>query len=359
MVPAPRRPRGIAPILCLLAGLAGPLAAQEAFAVRIVTAQRQPVATMVTIVGTVEAANAYPLAFRSGGQVTQVEVETGDHVPAGGVIARVDPASAEAQAAASRAALGAAEARLRQAEQERDRAQGLLDRGTGTQSDLDNALEAFVSARSARDGAQAQLEIAEQAVEDTVLRAPEAVTVLERSVDPGEVVGAGAQVAQVASEGRLEAVFQAPDVAGLAEMRGTEAELTPEGRESFTAAVTEVSPVVDASGTVAVRAAIPEDVDPAPTIGTLITGRVPLPSEQLVTVPWSALTADADGPAVWTVDPETMRVQLTQVTLGRFTDADIGVTEGLADGTQVVAEGGQFLFPGREVTPLASQEDQE
>ncbi|WP_216665248.1 efflux RND transporter periplasmic adaptor subunit [Pseudoruegeria sp. HB172150] len=335
-----------------------PLAAQAqgVLPVEIVTAEKSSSEDAFSIVGTVEASESYPAAFRTGGRITEVNVEVGDHISEGTVIAKVEADMANASLDAARASLQAATAAVDQARLARDRASGLLERGAGTQADLDEAEEAYLSAVSSRDRAQASLEQAEQAVEDTVLRASSDVVVIDRSADPGEIVSAGQEVVSLAVEGLREALFQAPDVFGLAKARGKPIRLSTPAQGDIDAEVTEVSDVLTDAGTVEVRAAIPPEFGRNLPFGTQIVGTVVLASAPIVTVPSDALTASATGPAVWTVDPDTMRVDMTPIVLAGFGDEALRIEDGVEEGALVVGAGSHLLFPGQAVRPVEMAE---
>jgi HlyD family secretion protein len=195
--------------------------------------------------GTVEATEAQ-LGFQAPGQVAEIVVHEGDSVHAGQVLARLDPAEAQArhaqaaaQVAAARAALAelergsrseevgqaraaaaAAGARLKDAESDDRRAQVLYDGGAISQEALDNARTARVVARDQAaqaeeqlrqvrngptreriDQARAQLAQAEAALKATevtlgnlTLNAPFDGLVTVRHREPGEIVAAGSPV---------------------------------------------------------------------------------------------------------------------------------------------------------------------
>jgi multidrug efflux pump subunit AcrA (membrane-fusion protein) len=67
-------------------------------------------------------------------------------------------------------------------------------------------------------------------------------------------------------------------------------------------------------------------------------------------VPWTALTATPEGPAVWRVDPGTMQVQLAPVEVTAYSDDMVEISAGVAAGDLVVGSGSQFLYPGRVVS---------
>ncbi|MCB1331598.1 MAG: efflux RND transporter periplasmic adaptor subunit, partial [Maritimibacter sp.] len=307
------------------------------------------------LVGRIEAARSYAGAFRAGGRIVEIAVDAGDRVPAGTVIARIDATQAEAAQSGARAELAAADAALRQAEQARDRAKDLLDRGVGTRAQLDTAEEAWLAARAQRDQAEAQLDSADQAVEDTVMRTTEEVVILDRLAEPGAIVGAGETVLTLATAGRLEALFLSPDFAGLAALRGLAAELKPDGLPPIATEITDISPVLTATGTVEVRAEIPPRAAVTLVIGDIIEGTVRRALPPAFTVPWTALTATSTGPAVWTVDPDTMAVHLTGITVDSYGDYSVDVATGLTEGMLVVGAGSQMLYEGMIVRAAGEQ----
>lgn len=351
----------------LLAPLVVPLlaipAAQPASAetnplpVHVVTARIERPERNMRLTGTIEAKDSYTAGFRDGGRVISVAVDVGDVLRAGDEIARVDPTQAEAALEAARASLRAAEAALAQAEQARERARNLLERGSGTQAELDSATQGYLTARAARDQARAQLATARRTAEDTVLTAVEDAIVTDRSAEPGQVVGAGQAIVTLASRAGREAVFLTPDDPRLAEALGSEVAIRPlDDTTRFTVPVTEVAPVVARTGTVTAKAAIDGAAASAFTIGEPVLGELKLTDAPVITVPWSALTAGRDGPAVWTLPEGADRVQLTPVEIEAYTSRGVELASGLAVGDRVVTDGSHALFPGRAVTILP-QED--
>lgn len=342
-------------VLALL--LPAPAPAEEPLAVGIVTAHTEAVARDFTLTGTLEATDSYPAAFRDGGRVIEVDVQVGDHVARGAVLARLDPTQANAALHAAEASLTGAEAALLQATQARDRASGLLVRGSGTQAELDAATEAWLGATAARDQAEAALAKAQRAVDDTTLRAVGAAIVTARNAEPGQVAGAGQPAFTLALAAGREAVFLAPDGIDLQSWLGVAVALSPLDRpgQLFHATLTEVSPMVAANGTVRVKARVGGDLPEGLAIGTPVLGRVAYGESARMTLPWTALTASAAGPAVWTVGADG-RVALTPVDVAGFTDDAVEINGGLAEGAQVVTAGAQLLYPGRPVRPAGDAE---
>lgn len=330
---------------------------EAALPVHIVTATFAPRSRNFHLTGTIAAKDSYTAGFRDGGRVISVSVDVGDILRAGDEIAQVDPAQTDASLRAAQASLDAAAAALVQAEQARDRATSLLERGSGTQSDLDSATESYLKAKASRDQAQAQLASAKRASEDTVLRAVDDAVVTDRSAEPGQVVGAGQAIVSLASSAGREAVFLTPDLPDLNEFLGQPIRLTPlEDGETIVVPVSEISPVVSDNGTVTAKAAIAGEAAQAFTIGEPVIGEMTIEGDPVISVPWTALNALGDGPAVWTVRKDDMHVRLNQVTIEAYSNDQVEISDGLKDGDLVVTDGSQALFPGRLVYVKEAQQ---
>ena len=314
--------------------------------VEMVKVQRSASTIERSLVGTVQAQENYPVSFRTGGMITEVAAEIGDRLEQGDLIARLENITALAQRDAAAASLEAALAQLTQAETTRDRTQGSLDRGTATQSDLDRAHQAFIAAQSAYRQAETQLSKAQQSVDDTELRADEAVIVIDRFANAGEIVGAGTAVVELASDTRLEVQIDVPDTAGLDQLSQLPVTIIPiDGGSEIAAQVSEISPVLSSAGTVSVTAVLPDNTNIA--IGTLVRIQVTLPGTGDFIVPAEALALSAGNPAVWVVDPNTNAVSARQVSISRYDETSIYINEGLTEGELIVGRGAHSLFDGR------------
>jgi multidrug efflux pump subunit AcrA (membrane-fusion protein) len=112
----------------------------------------------------------------------------------------------------------------------------------------------------------------------------------------------------------------------------------------------EISPTVDPrSGAVRVKLSI---IDPpaAMTLGSVVAAEGRSKAVDKIILPWSALTSDARGPAVWVVDPQTNAVSLKSIVVDTYETNSVVVTSGLAPGDRVVTEGGKLLRPAQVVT---------
>jgi HlyD family secretion protein len=127
--------------------------------------------------------------------LAEVTVARGERVEAGRVLARLDPALADAELARSDAALAAARTGAAVAQLDLQRARNLRRRRVASQQDLDRAERAEAEARAQMGEAEATLTAARKRREDLVLSAPVAGVVDQLPFEVGERVPPGAVIA--------------------------------------------------------------------------------------------------------------------------------------------------------------------
>jgi len=322
-------------------------------------------------------------------------VDAGTHVQAGQPLLRLQDGEQRAAVAQARAALALASAQLgqvrevsdrvasaeleasrvavEQARRELQRVEQLARAGAIAPQEVDAARDALASSSTRLAGAEARaqgakgseprlagariaearanLELAEVRLAQTVLVAPAAGTILERHVEPGDVVQPGKVLLALARDGRLRVEAQS-DEKNLSWFKpGMQALITPDGLPSlqFPATLNWVSPAVDVSrGTVTVRFELPDGVSglrPDMTVSVNFElGR----EQDALLIPLSALRDNgSDRPWVLLVrDGRTVRVPVTvgphsaesiQVLSGLLADSVVVATSGIAEGARVRA----------------------
>jgi len=123
---------------------------------------------------------------------------------------------------------------------------------------------------------------------------------------------------------------------------------------TLTGTITEVSPLVDAqTGSVVVKAKLDAKAPEGLVFGTAVVGRLNVPHPAAISLPWSALSAQAGRPAVWKVDPVALTVAQVPVTVSAYGGDTVMLSGGVQAGDVIVTEGSHLLFPGRSVIILA------
>jgi RND family efflux transporter MFP subunit len=322
--------------------------------VRTVVVEKGGLGQTIVLTGQIQAEKEVALAFRIGGRIIERSVDRGDRVKPDQVVAKLDAQNELNSLRSARAALAAANARLEQDSNHFDRQDTLLKQGWTTRANFDQAQQALRTAQAALDDAKAQVEIAEDRVSYTQLKAGLTGTVTSRAAESGEVVQAGQMVFMVARDSGWDAVFDvpaqvlrtAPGDADVIIALTDDPNITAKGR------VRQVDPQADpVTRTFKVRVAV-NDPPPEMRLGATVTGRMEVDHGHGISLPASALTATDRNPAVWVVNPDSLTVGLKPVEVLRFDPGTVVLSGGLDGGEIVVTAGVQALHPGQKVRPL-------
>ena len=320
--------------------------------VTIMVPGRTQVARTVTASGALAARRDQPVGVAGeGGIVTRVYVDAGSWVRPGQVLAAVDR-SVQAQEAAQLAAnVQVARADAELAQNELDRSQSLVGRGFVSKADVDRKRAARDAASARVRVAQAQLGATRARVRRLDIRAPTAGLVLARSVEVGQVVGAGSgALFRLAAGGAMEMRASLPqqDISGI--RVGLPASVTPIGSTTTVSGnVWQVSPTIDPQSRQGeVRIAIP--YSPGIRPGGFAEARILAGATTAPLLPQSAVLSDAKGNYVYVVNGKN-EVERRDVRVGTVSDAGVTVVEGLSGQEAVVVSAGPFLNPGQKVAP--------
>lgn len=167
-------------------------------------ARRGDLTQIVTAVGTVQPTGMVEVSSEISGTVRSVTVDENDRVTKGQVLARLDTTALEAAVDQRRALVAAAEARIAEARATRDeradsfaRSQRLSDRGViseevfaAASAALHRAEAALASAEADLNVARANLRAEEASLAKACICSPIDGLVLDRAVDPGQIVAA-------------------------------------------------------------------------------------------------------------------------------------------------------------------------
>lgn len=319
--------------------------------VEIVVAEKKAEQQTLSLTGEIRAKETLMAAFPIGGRITEVMVELGAKVEEDEPLARLDSIQQELAVRTAEAGLTTAKADHRQAVEDLERSEQLLSSGATTRAARDAAFDALRTAEGALEQAEADLERASKALADTVLRAPFASTVTARNIEPGQIIAPAQTAMELALDKGYEAVFEVPEVMMIREAPRSNIILSRLSRpqEKFEGRIGEISPLIDErTGTVAATVDV---INPPAGLGygDSVRGSVTEKLPGQISLPFSVISATADGPAVWQVDRETMQVSLHPVTIDRYETGRILIRDGVEDGAWIVGKGAQLLYPGRMV----------
>ena len=334
------------------AGKLSGTAANQAPAVTVIAPGRTAIAGRINASGTLAARRELPVGSAGdGGQVAQVLVEPGQWVARGQVLAVIDRSVQVQQQAGQAAQIQVAQADARLAQANLDRALRLVERGFVSKADVDRLT-------ATRDVAQARVRVASAQYGELGARmrrldivAPAAGLVLERRVEPGQVVSSGSGVLfRLAQGGEMEMLAQLSEADLASVPPGVSAVVTPVGSaRSFTGQVWQVAPVIDPQSRQGkVRIALPYAPELRPggfANAEIVSGTVVAPL-----LPESAVLSDKAGSYVYIVGADN-KIARRAVKTGMLTESGITIAEGLSGAERVVLRAGAFLSPGETVNP--------
>lgn len=322
------------------------------------------------ISGIVTAIDDTRLAFEVSGTVKTVEVDLGDSVERGQVMARLDPEPLELAVRDAEAAL--AEARALQAHA-RSTLERYVEAGAAVaKQEVDSARALRDSRVSQHEAAQARLNLVRRDLRFSVLKAPFHGAVSSREIEPAMTVAAGQTAFEIDSkESGLRVEVQMPETLIARVRQGDEVAVSfPSVGDSrsdlaagrYPARVAEVGTRAGAGNAFPVRADLD---DPPPELRPGMTAEVTfsIPREDSgpseiggFLIPIAAARPEADDSfSVFVYDPDTSSVTRRPIRTGGVRDNSVAVLEGLEEGEIIATAGVSFLRDGQPVTLLDEQ----
>ncbi|ASV99146.1 efflux RND transporter periplasmic adaptor subunit [Paraburkholderia aromaticivorans] len=318
-------------------------------------------APAASLPGEVQARYSTPLSFRVGGKIVERRVRLGDVVKNGQIVARLDPADAQKNAASAQAQLAAAQHSLVYAKQQLDRDQAQAKENLIAPAQLEQTTNAYASAVAQRDQAAQQAALSKDQLHYTTLAADHAGVITAEQADTGQNVSAGQAVYNLAWSGDIDVVCDVPESALAALSLGQTAHVTLAalpGRK-FAARVRELSPAADPqSRTYRARLTLE---NPGADVRLGMTADIELAAwantaarqNASFTVPATALFHDGTHPAVWIVRAADNALELRRVTVTRYNERTVVIAQGLKDGERVVLQGVHTVSAGEKVRAIA------
>jgi RND family efflux transporter MFP subunit len=314
--------------------------------------------------GYVVAQRKAAVASKGTGRLVYLGVVEGDRVRTGQVIARIEDADVRAQLAQAQANLALSRAELRDAERTLGREKMLLDSNFTSQATYDAAEARLDRVKAGIAVAQAAVQSADVALENTVIRAPFDGTVLTKNADVGEVVaplaGGAFSKSAVVTIADLRSLQVEADVAesnleAISPGQPCEIVLDAYPDVRYPGYVAKIVPTADrAKATVQVKVAFRSyDSRVLPEMSAKVhflprPSRVAVDTMPVLVVPGSAVVERNGRSVVFVV--EGGRAVEVPVVAGRQVGASVAIRTGLRPGVQVVDSVSASLRGGAKVT---------
>jgi RND family efflux transporter MFP subunit len=315
--------------------------------VRVAAVEQTSLPTQLRAVGTLAPAEEIRLSFKAAGVIASIDVEQGEQVHRGQLLASLAQQEVAAAVAQARALA--------------DKAGRDLERGRALFADEVATREQLDDLTTARDVAAAQLRAAEFNARFARIESPSEGMVLRKLAEADELVAAGQPVIVLGDTSGGWIVRASLSDRDIVRVRvGDRADVTLDafpGRR-FDATVVELASAADPlNGTYEVKLSI----DPlgARFVQGLVAkiGMTGEPGADVTVVPvQSLLEADGAEAVVYVVATREDRqvAQRVAVRIGRLAGDRVEVLDGLEGGEQVVTDGAAYLRDGQHVRVLGA-----
>lgn len=305
------------------------------------------------------------LSFEIAGQLKAIDLQVGQKVQLGDMLAEVDPRSLQTQVEQASAGVQQAEAQVANAEGDFQRKQELLKKGVTTQAAFDQSNANLLTARAQLDQARRQLDLANHNLDRSKLLAPFAGTIARVEVKSFAQIAEGQSILTLYSDDRFEASFLAPATTfqSLKIGQPVEVKVADLPDLSLKGAIRELGSKAEQVSAFPVVVRLDNNV-PGLNAGMSVEVAVEQPligGGQGFLLPLSALVPEGDedlkgAAAVFVYDKASSTVKKRQIAVGGTRGNDLVATGGLEAGDLVASAGVSYLVDGQKVKLLPLQE---
>jgi multidrug efflux system membrane fusion protein len=309
------------------------------------------------IIGRAEAYDSVTLRARVDGQVAAVAYTEGQHVAAGSVLLRLDPADFAARLRQAEANLARDQAQLAKARQDVDRYVALKAKGFVSEEKVGEVRTVAAAQESTVKADEAAADLARLQLEYATIRAPIAGVVGARLVSVGAAVKINDTALAVVNRIKpLYASFAVPEkyLPRLqAGMRGGALKVAVSVPGSNAPAVEAQARFLDnavdaATGTIQMKAVLPNDNE-ALTPGQFLNLSIAFDVlRDAVLIPAEAIQQGQDGAFVFVMDADDT-AQPRKIAVASVQGGTAAVAQGLKEGETVVTDGQLRLTAGARV----------
>lgn len=303
--------------------------------------------------GTIQPRFQTDRGFRVLGRLISRNVEVGDIVSRGQILAQIDPQLLDLAVRSSEADLAKAQAALVNSSAAQSRIGALLAKRVANQADFDTAQQAREAAAATVKQAQASLAKAREQRSYATLTADEAGVVTSVNAQTGQTVIAGNKVMTIARTDIREAVVDIPDETARSLKQGQSFTIRLQADSSVTTSgkLREIAPQADPSTrTRRVKIKLDQAVD-AFRLGATITvfSNPQTTSQQAFEIPASAVLERNGAAVVWLLDTQNKTVRTVPVTVAGRDKTKVQVAGQPLAGMRIVTAGVNSLSEGQKV----------
>ena len=302
---------------------------KPAAAVRLTTVERGDIFAVVSATGTIAPVNSVNVSSKLTGLIKEVRINENDIVTAGQVLVILDDTRLSALVAQAQARLANASANF-------ERMKRLNSIGATSNQQMDAARMEYNVAQASYDETASQLE-------DTVIRAPVAGTVIGKPIPAGQTVSPGISTPMVLltvadmSKMQIEALIDESDIGKILVGQNVSFTVDAYPDKTFDGEVASISHKANIQQNVVYYPVIIDVDSPQGLLRPTMTARVSVhagESKNTLIVPLQAVKQTKNQRYVQVL--KNGQPQNTAVTTGLASDDKIEITKGLKEGDQII-----------------------
>lgn len=329
--------------------------AAQAMPVQTITVSSSPVPNFDEYVATIKSRRSATLSPQVDGNLTSIQVHSGQRVKAGQVLLQIDPSKQEATVEAQKATMQQKQAVYKYNQTEIERQRKLNAAGVTSRDALDQAEQAYANSKADYESAKAALLTQEKQLGYYQIRAPFDGVVGDIPVHVGDYVSSSTMLTTVDENRDLEAYIYIPTERAAEIRMGLPVEILDNNEKPLERTKIDfISPQVDNQlQGILVKASV-HSKEAALRTDQLVKARVIWNTSPKPVVPVLAVTRLGGQAFVYVAQNQNGHYFAHQVPveLGDTVGNQYAVRSGIHDGEKVIVSGTQFLVDKMPVQPM-------
>jgi membrane fusion protein, multidrug efflux system len=303
---------------------------------------RRAIAAYYKAASVVEADRLVDLVAKTQGRIKALNVEEGAWVTRGQILAEIENDREKVQ-------LRQANLKLEDQNRQLERNRAMVDEGLISDSEFDVVRSAYELAETERD-------LAEIALEETLVRAPFAGQVTDRKIVLGQQVNATAPLFTLGDFSPMRVRVYLPEEIAMRVSPGQRVLITPDAlSRDLEARVERIAPVVDPTTSTVRLTLLMADGADLVRAGGFVKVRITTDTHNdALSVPKLALVEEGGLRSVFVAEADTVRK--VEVNAGLYDELFVEILDGVEDGQYVVTAGQGGLRTGSHIEALNAAE---
>jgi len=311
----------------------------SAMPVKVTAVEQRTIDNSIELTGSFEARQTLPLVAQAQGSIIALNIQEGQNIQAGQVVARIDPTTIQSN-------LATAQATYNNAIKNKERYQRLVQAGAISQKQYEDVALNVENARAEVNSIQQQMKY-------TVVRSPMSGVVGKVTVERGSFATPGMELGNIVDISRLKMVLKVSEEVVVKLKKGQPVSIRTEvyPEKTFNGQISLISVQADAGRKYDVEIEVPNSNNFPLKAGMYGTARLNAQTSrngEKIFVPRQAIVGSIHDAQVFVLNSDST-VTLTKIEVQNQSGNDVIVLNGLKGGEKVVISGQINLQSGHKV----------